>query len=90
MAVEADRDDDTLNLACPRCGMEMTTDTLDDAELTSHDWCHVLGIDTASIVDPDGWDRKDFGKSFYKETITQAEFNKRLSESSINITNIDM
>lgn len=35
------------------------------------------------IVDPDGWDRKDFGYSFYMEHITEEEFENRMAHSSI-------
>lgn len=35
------------------------------------------------ILDPDGWDRENFGFSFHEEKITKDEFNKRLIESTL-------
>jgi len=35
------------------------------------------------ILDPDGWDRKNYEYSWYQEEITEEEFNKRLSKSSL-------
>ncbi len=42
------------------------------------DW----GVDT--ILDPDGWDRKNLVKS-WNEFITRAEFEERLMESTVMI-----
>lgn len=35
------------------------------------------------ILDPDGWDRKNFKYSFYEELITGEEFEKRVSFSTV-------
>lgn len=35
------------------------------------------------IMDPDGWDRKNYQHSFYEERITFAEFNSRLNRSTV-------
>lgn len=35
------------------------------------------------LLDPDGWDRKNFQYSFYEEQITNAEFQRRLSYSTV-------
>lgn len=35
------------------------------------------------ILDPDGWDRKNFDHSFYEEEITQEEFQRRLIMSTV-------
>lgn len=35
------------------------------------------------IFDPDGWDRKNYKHSFYKEKITREEFEFRLLRSTI-------
>lgn len=37
------------------------------------------------ILDPDGWDRKNYDYSFYEELITKEEFYKRLSQSTISM-----
>ena len=36
------------------------------------------------ILDPDGWDRKNFDYSFNQELITKDEFNMRLMFSTIS------
>lgn len=46
---------------------------------TSDDWCDILGV---TVMDPDGWDRSDFARS-WKEEITREEFQERLAGSSI-------
>jgi hypothetical protein len=52
---------------------------------TSKEWLE--GADYM-IMDPDGWDRKNFDYSFNKEKITLAEYNKRLMRStSIKLQN---
>lgn len=40
------------------------------------------------ILDPDGWDRKNFQHSFYEELITKEEFKIRVSSSTVQC-NID-
>ncbi len=48
--------------------------------LTSEEWqdrCYAV------ILDPDGWDRKNFKWSWSREKITQMEFEKRLTKSTI-------
>lgn len=39
-------------------------------------WCNV------EIIDPDGWDRKNFDYSWNKEKITKEEFMQRTNSSS--------
>lgn len=34
------------------------------------------------ILDPDGWDRKNFQYSWYEELITEEEFNRRVMFST--------
>lgn len=34
------------------------------------------------VMDPDGWDRKNYDYSFYEEKITEEEFWKRLFRST--------
>lgn len=38
------------------------------------------------IIDPDGWDRKNFDHSFKKELIDAQEYHKRLGMSTTQIT----
>lgn len=35
------------------------------------------------VLDPDGWDRKNFKYSWYEEQITYAEYKRRLFESTV-------
>jgi hypothetical protein len=37
------------------------------------------------ILDPDGWDRKNYDYSFFEESITKEEYLKRLSKSTVMI-----
>lgn len=49
---------------------------------TSKEWKEWKEFDYISIMDPDGWDRKNYDHSFNVEKITLEEFNKRLSMST--------
>lgn len=40
---------------------------------------------TYIILDPDGWDRRNFQFSFCEEEITEEEFMKRVASSSVII-----
>lgn len=53
-------------------------------KLSSDEWCKSLDI---IVLDPDGWNRKDFNYSC-KERITIQEFYNRLSFSTISLKNI--
>lgn len=46
----------------------------------SSEWVKEVGYE---IIDPDGWDRKNYDYSFNKEKITKEEFDKRLSTSTV-------
>jgi hypothetical protein len=35
------------------------------------------------VMDPDGWDRRDYNYSFYEEDITQEEFLNRFTQSTV-------
>lgn len=51
---------------------------------TSSEWKRlVLQKYRLMILDPDGWDRKNFQYSFFLEKISQMEFTQRLSRSTI-------
>jgi len=46
---------------------------------TSEQWVKEKG---SKILDPDGWDRKNFQFSFYEELISEQEFTHRLLHST--------
>jgi hypothetical protein len=50
---------------------------------TSEEWqkeCTVI------ILDPDGWDRKNYQYSWHEEQITKIEFEKRMVSSTVRFT----
>ena len=49
---------------------------------TSSQWCREF---ECVVVDPDGWDRKNYEYSFEQELITEEEFRKRVSKSTMLI-----
>ena len=55
---------------------------------TSLEWSKTKKYKHWKILDPDGWDRTNYEYSFNQELITEEEFNKRLSMSTI-MGNID-
>lgn len=51
---------------------------------TSKEWYELIPKKyKLSILDPDGWDRKNYEYSFNEELITIEEFRKRLSFSTV-------
>lgn len=46
---------------------------------TSAQWAEEKGV---VVLDPDGWDRKNYHYSWNEEEITEAEFERRKSEST--------
>jgi hypothetical protein len=52
-------------------------------ELTSEDWSKLIDSEDWKILDPDGWDRKNFQYSWYEERITINEFRKRCMTSTM-------
>jgi len=47
-------------------------------------WYELVSVPKGiEILDPDGWDRQHFNHSWYKECITEREYNKRLSLSTL-------
>lgn len=56
---------------------------------TSKEWMEQEKYSHVKIMDPDGWDRKNFNYSFNEELITEIEFNKRKCMSTCMINNID-
>lgn len=57
---------------------------------TSQEWEQLVPSEFKLIImDPDGWDRKNFQYSFYEERITKIEFINRLASSTI-MGNLDI
>lgn len=52
---------------------------------SSPEWLDILGMSVSTILDPDGWDRKNFEKS-WNEKITKEEFLKRYQKSTVYLT----
>lgn len=53
---------------------------------TSAKWLEIFKSETGdniTIMDPDGWDRKNYEFSFNEEKITREEFAFRLSRSTL-------
>lgn len=50
---------------------------------TSAEWCDEF---KDVIIDPDGWDRKNFEYSFREKLIDKSEYLRRLGMSTTNIT----
>ena len=38
-----------------------------------------------TVIDADGWDRKNFKYSYYEELISKREYQRRLCESTLSI-----
>lgn len=50
---------------------------------SSNDWWHDHELfPIMRIQDPDGWDRSDLHNSFYEETVSKEEFERRLGLST--------
>lgn len=53
---------------------------------SSQGWCDQFGLELhRDILDPDGWDRKNFSFSFYREYITYDEFVRRYNASTVRL-----
>jgi hypothetical protein len=51
---------------------------------TSKEWYELVPKEHELIIlDPDGWDRKNYDYSYNEELITKEEFKKRVSSSTI-------
>jgi hypothetical protein len=56
---------------------------------TSANWLETFKSETGdsiTIMDPDGWDRKNYEFSFNEEEITREEFTSRLNRSTLMLT----
>lgn len=49
---------------------------------TSQDWQKDPEYEGLTIMDPDGWDRKNYEYSFNEELITRTEFERRSGTST--------
>ena len=50
---------------------------------TSADWAEeILSPDNVVVMDPDGWDRKNYIYSWFEELITLEEFKSRVLKST--------
>jgi len=57
-----------------------------DRKKTSKEWYKKYKKKNGlEILDPDGWDRKNFDYSFNKELITEEEFEDRMMCSTIQV-----
>ena len=51
---------------------------------TSKEWYNLVPKEHKLVIlDPDGWDRKNYEYSFNEELITKEEFKQRVSKSTI-------
>lgn len=67
----------------------MTIRRTEPEKRTSDEWQNYLNEQDGTnffVLDPDGWDTKNFQYSFYQELITLSEFSKR----RLNSTTIKM
>jgi hypothetical protein len=47
---------------------------------TSEEWQKLCVV---QVIDPDGWDRKNYQYSWYEEKISRGEFEKRMFISTV-------
>jgi hypothetical protein len=60
---------------------------MEETKKTSKEWYELVQAKTGLVImDPDGWDRKNYDYSFNEELITKLEFDWRLSMSTIRCT----
>lgn len=52
---------------------------------SADEWLAQPEYEHKKILDPDGWDRRNFAES-WNEKITRAEFERRLNECTVLIT----
>ncbi len=56
---------------------------MNEEKKTSTEW--IKQNPNLTILDPDGWDRKNYDYSFNQELITETEFNRRVTVSTIQL-----
>jgi hypothetical protein len=52
---------------------------------TSAEW--QVEFPNPQVLDPDGWDRKNYQYSWFEEKITKEEYDKRVMESTCMVYN---
>ncbi|MDD3412580.1 MAG: hypothetical protein PHY47_01135 [Lachnospiraceae bacterium] len=57
---------------------------------TSKEWSDIILTKDDLILDPDGWDRKNFHYSYEIELINLEEYKRRLSMSTMMCNMIDL
>lgn len=62
--------------------IKMGQEKTDEEMKTSEEWLKGKYLHEVQVLDPDGWDRKNFGFSWFEEKITEIEFNNRLGDST--------
>lgn len=56
---------------------------MQELKKTSQDWYNIVRVNKPLVImDPDGWDRKNYQYSFHVELITLEEFNSRVDQST--------
>ena len=55
-----------------------------EVKKTSQEWYEEICSSEISIMDPDGWDRRNFRYSWYEEEITKSEFIRRIIHSTLD------
>jgi len=70
-------------VCCPGCGRSRIYCKC--LRKTSEEWNMLFN---GHILDPDGWNRVNYQHSWFEEKITREEFEKRMWESTVHLTNI--
>ena len=78
---------------CRRSGMKINWNSLKTYVPNRHPprrpssiWYELVSIPKGvEILDPDGWDRKNFNYSWYKECITEQEYEQRVAVSTLSM-----
>ena len=65
-----------------------TVSKVNESLKTSEEWQNLFK-DKILILDPDGWDRKNFEHSWKEEKISLREFKRRCMTSTINFLDKD-
>lgn len=50
---------------------------IEEIKRTSEEWEKLGILKGSTVLDPDGWDRKNWQYSWYEEKITEKEFHER-------------
>ena len=66
---------------CAKCAVDLAPRLAPELK-TSAEWEKMPEFKDITILDPDGWDRKNYQYSFYEEKIPIEEFRRRLAPST--------